>query len=68
MFNKISNNVHWILLVLITISIVNSIYQLIKDTIHFDYISFGFGVIGFIGVSCLVIAIEKQKKKKKAGK
>jgi len=63
---KISGSGYWILLVLVAVFPLQSVYQWITDRQGFkalDYISLGFGTIGFLAMLYLTIALQKAKKK-----
>ena len=63
---KISGYGHWIVLVFIAISLLQSVYQWITnrgDFTSLDYLSLGFGVVGFLAMLCLIVVVQKAKKK-----
>lgn len=63
---KVSGYGHWIVLVLIAISLVQSVYQWITNRGNLtaiDYSALGFGVVGFLAMLYLTAVVQKAKKK-----
>ncbi|WP_342047459.1 hypothetical protein [Bacillus sp. OTU530] len=66
MMKKISGYGYWIVLVIVAVAPLQSIYQWITNRQNFktpDYLSLGFGVVGFLAMFYLIVVMQKAKKK-----
>lgn len=63
---KISDYGHWIVLVFVAVSLIQSIYQWITNRQEFeavDYTALVFGAVGFLALLYLTVILQKAKKK-----
>lgn len=66
MVKKISSYGYWIVLVFVAVSLFQFVYQWITNRQSLetlDYLSLGFGTVGFLALLYLTVALQKAKKK-----